>query len=107
MKYVSSASFNVLGIARFAYIVKGAGIGVGVVLEEEARNRRVFDVVAAGDFFPGNGAGSKRQDSRQQRALHLGGRRCGVLEASESWLTSRISDRAPSRRCAAQPYIMA
>lgn len=57
------------------YIVKGAGVGVGIVLKEEARDGSVLDLVTVGHFLPGHGAGGERQSNRQHGGLHLDGAR--------------------------------
>lgn len=84
-----------------AYIVKGAGVRLGIILEEEARNRSVRDIVAAGNFLPGNGAGGERQDNGQQGGLHLDARFPEIfffLAATENRRTWRNKSSTASRR---------
>lgn len=68
---LGSSSWFILSLDT--YIVKGVGVGVGIVLEEEARDGSVFDLVTVGNFLPGHGAGGERQGNRQHGGLHLDG----------------------------------
>lgn len=64
---MSSVSRGVLANSSslwHTYIVKGAGVGVGIVLEEEARDGSVLDLVTVGNFLPGHGARGERQGNR-------------------------------------------